>query len=805
MRALVMLAALLLVALPATAGVVFHVAPDGNDAWSGKLKSPNADKTDGPFATIARARDEMRKGGQRKRGEFAIAEIHGGTYFLPEPLTFDERDSRSAYRRACNEQPIISGGRRVTGFKATPAGLWVAEIPQAKDGKWPFNELFVNGRRRPRARHPNNGYLRVAKPGADKRTSFTFNPGDIPEIEKVKTTELVFLHDWATSRVDLAEIDRQANTLKTADPIGAQSLGFTKIDGFEPHPRYFLENAIEFLDAPGEWFLDTTSGTLTYKPMPGETIDKAVVIAPFLTRLVTVKPDKSGAVIYLDFVGLTFEHCLFVRPGNGYAASQAGFHEARDGAKGYRPMSAAIEVFSGERVNLHECTVQHVGGSGVRFHPSSRDCTIALSTFRDIGGDGIMVGSEGKLSETAPAQMFRIRNNTITRCGQRYFGCVGIWAGIAHSAQIEHNIISDMPYSGISLGWSWNTNQTGARLNRITNNHIHHVMQTLSDGGGIYTLGRQDDTVIAGNLIHDIPPNAGRAESNGMFIDEGSSLLTIEGNAIYRVARSPIRFHRAERDTIRNNVLVSPPGVPTFRYNACSPDTMTIADNRELTPADVPALADGVRGQGLACDGVTAHVDAPHAEGLDPVELTAAAWVKLDAWPPGPDSRRWVVNKNRNEWDAGHWGLIVHGSAVGAYLNIGGGKENGFSAITDWRAYGRSRWNHLAMTYDGKTLRVFVDGKQAADKDVDRPRKPADGHLRIGGRADGYSHFTGTIDDVRLYKRALAADELANLAADPDVGADDKALVRRWTFDREVELPDWLVEARKHAGPRGGQ
>lgn len=555
----------------------FHVAIDGNDAWSGRLVSPNAGRTDGPFATIARARDATRPMPEidDESGLRAVVVVGRGRHFLAEPLTLGERDSGIRYAAAPGEKPALSGGRRISGFKTTPAGLWTVEIPHAKDGKWPFNELFVNGQRRPRARHPNSGYMRVNK-AVDKRTSFTFNPGDIPPIQDVKAVELVFLHDWAISRVDVGQIDRNTNTLTTADRIGASELPFTTIDGFEPQPRYFLENAIEFLDAPGEWFLDAKSGTLTYKPMPGEKIETAEVIAPLLTRLLTI--DRGD---FIEFIGLTFEHCLFVRPARGYAASQAGFHEARrPGEKGYWPMPSAIELSNNEFCFFVDCTIRHIGGTGIRMHPSCRWSQIKNSTISDIGGNGVMIGGQGPMPGTLQAEFCGVLQCSISDCGQRYFGCVGVWIGIADRAYVSQSRIFRMPYSGISVGWSWNVNPTGCKDNSINGNHIHHVMQTLSDGGGIYTLGHQPGTVIRGNLIHDIPANAGRAESNGMFIDEGSSQMLIKDNVIYSVARSPIRFHKATTNTIRNNTLVAPKGVPTFRFNACKEADFTFQDNK---------------------------------------------------------------------------------------------------------------------------------------------------------------------------------------------------------------------------------
>jgi hypothetical protein len=105
-------------------------------------------------------------------------------------------------------------------------------------------------------------------------------------------------------------------------------------------------------------------------------------------------------------------------------------------------------------------------------------------------------------------------------------------------------------------------------------------MQVLSDGGGIYTLGFQPDSILAGNHIHDIPLNAGRAESNGMFLDEGTKGFTIEDNFIHGTDKSPLRFHRADTNVVRNNYLIVPnSGVPMIRYNATPEANITKVDN----------------------------------------------------------------------------------------------------------------------------------------------------------------------------------------------------------------------------------
>ena len=165
-----------------------------------------------------------------------------------------------------------------------------------------------------------------------------------------------------------------------------------------------------------------------------------------------------------------------------------------------------------------------------------------------------------------------------------YPGSVGLWIGMAHHTTVAHNQIRHLPYTGVSVGWMWNPTPTPCHHNQIKHNNIHDVMQVLSDGGGIYTLGRQPGTVLRGNRIHSIPLNLGRAEFNGMFLDEGTTDLVIEQNLIYDIARSPLRFHRAGKNLVRENHLVVKAGLPPVRYNATPEENIRLEDNTIQSP-----------------------------------------------------------------------------------------------------------------------------------------------------------------------------------------------------------------------------
>jgi hypothetical protein len=296
-------------------------------------------------------------------------------------------------------------------------------------------------------------------------------------------------------------------------------------------------------------------------------------------------------------------------PKFGYAGVQSSWHSRRstpDDDSGVT-MTSAVLVDHADHCQFIDCRFEHLGACGVQL-TRTQDSRVSRSCFSDIGGDAILIGSRDATESPATG------NNTVVNCliedsGVSFYGAVGLWIGFARDVTVTHNELRNLPYTGVSVGWQWNDEPTPCRGHRIRQNHIHHIMQQLSDGGGIYTLGRQPGTRLLRNLIHDVPVNAGRAESNGIFMDEGSTEIVVQGNTIYDIARSPIRFHRAGKNTIINNRLVSKPGIPTFSYVAADPAQMIMRENEEISadawepPADDPAGSEAGLGVELTAEG----------------------------------------------------------------------------------------------------------------------------------------------------------------------------------------------------------
>ena len=580
-------------------GHEIYVSPDGNDSARGELSSP--------LASLQRAAALARE----NTGKVPVTVfLSGGYYRLTDPLELNTLDGGSAeapvrWKAMKGEKPVISGGISVGNWKQENDSCWSALLPP--DFHEEFRSFYVNGKRAIRTRFPDNGYLRVEKAGKDNRTNFFFGENDFPRVKVADELELVFLHDWSITRIGVRSIDWKSKHLIAADSIGAWH-SFFSIAGWEEHPRYYLENAIEFLDTPGEWYCDFKERKVYYWPLPDEEISATEGVIPVATKLITITGNQENHVEFITFEGISFEHTDWQIPSHGYCGIQACmYYDRSKNESGWSKVPATIELDLAKNCSFNNCIIRHTGGSGIWINENCSDCEISENHIYDISGNGVNIG-EGfdRLVNGTPwwnsspeevSKNIKLTHSLIEDCGMQFYGAIGIWCGLASNTVIDHNEIRNLPYSGISVGWMWDTIPTPCRENTINANHIHHIMKILHDGGGIYTLGLQPGSRITGNLIHDVPTNVGGAESNGMFLDEGSSELLIENNIIYNIGRSPLRFHKASLNTVGNNVLVCGDGIPPVRYNSTKEENITKYDNiilNQSSESDIERLEESI-------------------------------------------------------------------------------------------------------------------------------------------------------------------------------------------------------------------
>lgn len=563
----------------------FYVSPTGNDANTGTEKKP--------FLTIQKALDALPR---NEPGDYVI-HVSEGVYFLDKPLLIESgkflnSESPVLLKAVEGKNPVISGGSRILGWQKQENGLWEAQI---QTGKVP-QELFVGDRRCTRARFPNEGFMRVKNAGDDHRTNFFFEEGEFPEPSNINDVELVLLHDWSISRIGLKEIDFRKHQLTAVDSIGAKSLPFFNIDNWEEHPRYFLENDRAFLDKDYEWYYDSATGKIFLKLPLNQNPEELNVTFPVSEGLLSIKGTKDQPIKNISFEGITFQYSAWEIPAQGYCGIQACHYDSRPDGGLWTVVPAAVKAEWAEHVAFNNCSFQNLGGSGLWFSTGCKKCSVENSLFADIAGNGIMIG-EGQDRRVNGKPWWKetpedvstgntVKNCTVTQCGARFYGAVGIWCGFTAEVNVKNNHVYNLPYSGISVGWMWSPVPTPCRANVIDGNHIHDIMNVLSDGGGIYMLGLQPGSRLVNNCIHDVRINAGRAESNGMFLDEGTTDVLVANNLIYNISKSPLRFHKATTNLVKENYLFCTSGNPPIRYNSTEEEHIQKVDNVVVTEGE---------------------------------------------------------------------------------------------------------------------------------------------------------------------------------------------------------------------------
>ena len=506
--------------------IFLHVSPDGNSGAPGTEKFP--------LATLEDARNRIQ---QLPPGHGPVTVfLHNGVYYRTEPFILKPEDSGTedapvTYTAVHPGKVIISGGKRITEWRQKEdSSLWIANI-----GKWKFNQLFINGRRRPRARLPIQGYFKVRDTSEDDEgwaglvkksslgepscNSFCYIPEDIhTEWADRSDLEVVVLQFWTAARLRIKSIDDKKCILYfTGSSFRPLSWSF----------GYYLDNIKEGLVAPGTWYIDSQEGLLYYHPMDGETIENIEAYAPVARQLVKIEGDiKQGLFVKnIIFRGLSFQYTEWLLPKEGYSYHQAEL-----------PALSAFSATGAHNCRLENCEFSHLGGWAVEWGKGCCNNLISRNKIWDLGAGCIKIGSEIEPSTLYEESCGNEVSDTLCKDGSAvYLGSPAIWIGFSSDNTIKHNEISGAFHWGISVGWRWSYFPlSSARNNLIEYNHIHHLgTGILGTHGALYFLGTSPGTMARNNYIHHIYSNEHWGAGEGIILDNGCAGILIENNIVH--------------------------------------------------------------------------------------------------------------------------------------------------------------------------------------------------------------------------------------------------------------------------------
>lgn len=550
------------------------ISPKGSDFNNGTRQSPKATLT----SALRQAREWRRTEDNRIQGGITIY-MEGGTYAFHEPVFIRPEDSGTKesptiIRSVGDEKVILSGGISINGWKKQ-GKVWVADVPVFNGRPLDFRQLWVNGKKAVRARDVEDFEKMNRICSVDEKNEILYvpvvsirrlidNKGNL----KAKYAEMILHQMWcvANLRIRSVEVQGDSAAIRFHQPE-------SRIQFEHPWPRpmvttdghnsaFYLTNARELQDVPGEWYHDIDARKVYYYPREGEKMQEAEVIVPAVETLVRVEGTLDRPVRHIRFEKITFSYTTWMRPSEkGHVPLQAGMYLT----DGYRidpkmqrnylnhPLdnqgwlgrpAAAVRVVAARQIDFERCRFEHLGSTGLDYEEAVQGGVVRGCLFHDIAGNGLLVGSFSPAAHEThlpydPADrrevctQQQINNCYFTEIGNEDWGCLAIAAGYVEDINIEHNEISEVPYSGISLGWGWTQTVNCMRNNRVHANLIHHYAKHMYDVAGIYTLGSQPKSYVTENCVHSIYKPGYVHDPNHWFYlytDEGSSFITVRDN-----------------------------------------------------------------------------------------------------------------------------------------------------------------------------------------------------------------------------------------------------------------------------------
>lgn len=472
--------------------------------------------------------------------------MHGGIYNLIETLVLDNDCVGITFEPYGREKVVISGGRQIKGFKKDVycgTECYSAEIYDIKEGKFDFTDFYVDEKRADFTRYPEEGYIKAQtweNPATDLCAPSNWITGAPEELKDAIIDDhsiLSFYHLWVDEHARVTDFNKETGRID-----------FTPKSGFRIGDMVFcLENVPQSLKKPNEWYLDRKAGKVYYVPANKEqTPENISAFAPNLHTIIKIQGKSGDEPTYdIRFKNITFAHTT----GDRKESSTATDAQAAASAGG------AIEMEYARGCTIEDTKITCFGRYGVFVSVGCHDILIQGCEISEGGAGGVRIN--GALVTDDPKKYtshVKVTETVITRCGRRYGAGCGVLIMNASSCEVSHCDIHDLYYSGVSAGWTWGYAPNNTAYTRITDNHIWDIGQTkLSDMGGVYLLGKQEGTIVSGNLIHDV--QAREYGGWALYTDEGSSYITMENNVCYRTFDFVYHQHYGSMNTIRNNIF----------------------------------------------------------------------------------------------------------------------------------------------------------------------------------------------------------------------------------------------------------
>lgn len=510
-----------------------YVAPNGNDSNPGTEQSP--------FRTLQKAKAAVQELNGNMTGDIVVY-LRNGVYVQDSTISFDEHDSGTngyfvTYTAYPGEKAEISGGKTFTGWTLhdEQKNIYKLNVGAGLETR----QLFINGVRAVRARS-QTGLIN----GVVTSTGYTSDDVSLASWSKPSDLEFVYIKDWTNPRCGVASVAvSNGKAVITMDQPGWRAV--TNKGGTSVTLPIYYENAYELLDDNGEWYLDSASGELFYRPRAWEDMNTAVATLPVLEQMLTIKGSSADHIVRnIEFKNLSFNYTTWLFPSTGYGLSDAQNNHLRYwnlGLQDYLP-DAAITLELSNSIHFENSDFSKLGITAIKMVNGVQNTLIRGNRFYDISGSAINIGEPDRSNVDAynPSdKRLVVKNNDVISnyihdIGVDYKSAAAISAAYPENVDIIGNEIGNIPYSGLHIGYGFKMIFPNTLRNmKVQNNFIHDLLgEGLKDGGAIYLNGNSGGTADNMNLV------SGNYVKNQMHInaplypDEGTSFWKFESNVI---------------------------------------------------------------------------------------------------------------------------------------------------------------------------------------------------------------------------------------------------------------------------------
>lgn len=534
----------------ATAAI--YVAPDGNDVTGvGSLEQP--------YGSIHKAKEAARLHIAGGMEEDLTIYLRGGSYYHDESVVFDEQDSGRDgyvvhYTNYPGETPVIYGGKEITGWEAYGDGVYRTQV----DPAWSFNTLVEEGQRSTIARYPNTGYHKVEAMIDSSRSKFQYAVGDLPYIQNSSELEVYIWpggpdghRNWFANIIPVVDVNRSSRVVTLAHnadyELGAGS-------------RYFFQGALEFLDQPGEYFLDQQEGMLYYYPYSEEPIESLEIVA-------------AQVLQFFEFKGSSAE-----QPVKNIHLSGLNVQLSNQRNGSHSVMNGLFYFTRAEDIQVSASEISNSGSTAFHIDKDSHRITIQDNLIHDIGHTGVQIDGQYQTKFDRTTNNV-VTNNLILRTGQTIGHGAGVQVRYSSGNVITHNRIHDstrysisvkgMPTTGYLIGKTIDgtvvTEENMDQFRRSYNNvimynDVSHANRDSQDTGLIEMWGAGRNNVIANNYIHD--SDIQFSFGFGIYLDDSADGTVVENNLLVDLQKNPTPgileaaiYAKGVDNKIRNNIV----------------------------------------------------------------------------------------------------------------------------------------------------------------------------------------------------------------------------------------------------------